>query len=56
MTAPKVYLCKRPAKLPSGKRVHYWTLKFYNRDGRSRWKSLGRVSKVTRAEGHSEAA
>ena len=49
-TTPKVYLTKRPAKLPSGKRVHYWTLKYFTRQGRARWKSLGRVGKVSRKE------
>ncbi len=49
MKASKVYLTKRLVKLPSGKRVQYWTLKWYNRRGRARWKSVGRMGKVSRA-------
>lgn len=50
MTTPKVHLLKRPARLPSGRRVQYWTLRWSDRRGRQRYKSLGRVGKVTRAE------
>ncbi len=50
MTTPKVHLLKRPARLPSGRRARYWTLRWSDRRGRHRYKSLGRVGKVTRAE------
>ncbi len=50
MTTSKVHLLKRPAKLPSGRRVQYWTLRWADRRGRQRYQSLGRVGKVTRAQ------
>ena len=50
MTTPKVYLLKRPAKLPNGKRVQYWTLRWADRRGRQRNKSIGRIGKVTQAK------
>ena len=49
MANTKVYLTRRPTKLPSGKRVSYWTLKYFDKQGKTRWKSVGRVGKVTRA-------
>ncbi len=50
MNAIKVYLLKRPRTLPSGKRAHYWTLRWSDTNGRQRHESLGRVGKTTRAE------
>lgn len=50
MNTPKVHLLKRPTKLPSGKRVQYWTLRWSDRNGKSRYRSLGRIGKVTRGE------
>lgn len=50
MANTKVYLTRRPTKLPSGKKVSYWTLKFFDKQGKTRWKSVGRVGRVTRAE------
>ena len=53
MTTCKVHLLKRPTKLPSGRRVQYWTLRWSDRRGRQRYKSIGRVGKVTRSEAES---
>lgn len=50
MKPVKVYLLRRPRTLPSGKRAHYWTLRWSDTTGRQRHQSLGRVGKTTRAE------
>ncbi len=50
MTTTKVHLIKRPKTLTGGKRTHYWTLRWSDKRGRSRYQSLGRVGRVTRAE------
>ena len=50
MNAPKVLLIKRPAKLPNGRRVHYFTLRWQDGEGKDRYESLGRVGKVTASE------
>ena len=50
MNAPKVLLIKRPAKLPNGRRVHYFTLRWQDTNGKDRYESLGRVGKVTASE------
>ena len=50
MNAPKVLLIKRPAKLPSGRRVQYWTLRWSDGNGKDRYESLGRVGNVTANE------
>ena len=50
MTTPTVLFIKRPARLPNGDRVHYWTSKWSDTSGRSRYKSHGRVSDDKRKE------
>lgn len=46
----KVHLIKRPKTLTNGKRTHYWTLRWSDKRGRSRYQSIGRVGRVTKAE------
>lgn len=50
MNAPKVLLIKRPAKLPNGRRVRYFTLRWQDSNGKDRYESLGRIGKVTASE------
>jgi hypothetical protein len=44
-----VQLLKRPAKLKSGKRVHYWTLRHFDSRGKAVTESIGRVGVMTKA-------
>lgn len=50
MKPSKVILIRRPAKLPSGRKVTYWTLRWSNGTGGTRSESLGRTDKVPAAD------
>lgn len=50
MRTSKVILIRRPAKLPSGRKVTYWTLRWPNGTGGTCSESLGRTDKVPAAE------
>ncbi len=50
MKAQKVLLIKRPARLPGGQKVRYWTSRWSDKSGRSRYKSHGRVGKISAEE------
>ena len=50
MKASKVILIRRPAKLPSGRKVTYWTLRWPNGTGGTCSESLGRTDKVPAAD------
>ncbi len=50
MRSSKVILIRRPAKLPSGKRVRYWTLRWPNGTGGHCTESVGRMDKVPAAD------
>ncbi len=46
----RVYLIRRSSTLKGSRKVSYWTLKWRDKSGRVRWKSVGRVGQVTRAK------
>ena len=50
MKVSKVILIRRPAKLPSGRKVTYWTLRWSNGAGGTCSESLGRTDKVPAAD------
>ena len=48
MNTCKVYLIKRARTLPSGRKVHYWLLRWSGGDGRQYSESVGRTDRITK--------
>ncbi len=49
----KVELHKRNVKLKDGRKVQYWTLRWWGTDGRRFSESIGRTGEVTKSEAES---